>query len=98
MLAGPRISLVDLLRLVAQVADGKAPLVLPDAMVGLSARTMSLLERGLPVPSTYRSEALRASRASYLGNPAKAERELGWRARDLRDGIAETVEWIKTHQ
>lgn len=95
MLAGPRISLVDLLRMVAEIAGGKAPLVLPDAVVGLSARTMSILERGLPVPSTYRAESLRASRASYLGNPAKAERELGWHARDLREGLSQTVAWIK---
>jgi nucleoside-diphosphate-sugar epimerase len=97
MLAGPQTSVVELLRLVADVAGGKAPIVLPDIVVGLSARTMGVLERGLPVPSTYRSETLRASRASYLGNPAKAQRELGWQARDLREGITQTVEWIKAH-
>ncbi len=97
MLAGPQTSLADLLRLVAQVSGGKPPLVLPDVMVGLSARTMGVLEKAVPVPSTYRAEALRASRATYLGTPAKAERELGWHARDLREGITQTVEWIKAH-
>lgn len=97
MLAGPQTSVVDLLRLVAEIAGGKGPIVLPDVLVGMSARTMSVLQRGLPVPPTYRAETLRASRASYLGNPAKAERELGWHARDLREGITQTVEWIKAH-
>ena len=47
----------------------------------------------MPLPSTYRAESLRVSRASYLGSPAKAMAELGWYARDLRTGLAETVEF-----
>lgn len=92
MLAGPQTTLVDLLRLTAELSGGPPPLVLPDAAVGLSARTMSVLERVVPVPSTYRSESLRASRASYLGNPARAQAELGWSARPLREGLAELIQ------
>ncbi|MCB0900519.1 MAG: SDR family oxidoreductase [Actinobacteria bacterium] len=92
MLAGPQTTLVDVLRITAEIAGGKAPIVLPDVAVGASEKMMGLLERVAPVPSTYRAESLRASRASYLGSPAKANAELGWFARDLRIGLAETVE------
>ncbi|MCB0897360.1 MAG: NAD-dependent epimerase/dehydratase family protein [Actinobacteria bacterium] len=92
MLAGPQTTLVDVLRITAEIAGGKPPVVLPDVAVGASERMMGLLEKVAPVPSTYRAESLRASRASYLGTPAKAQAELGWFARALRIGLAETVE------
>lgn len=95
MLAGEQTTVVDLLRLVARLSGGPQPIVLPDPVVGVSARTMGVLERFLPVPPTYRSETLRAARASYLGDPAKAVSELGWRSRDLATGLAETVAWIR---
>ena len=34
---------------------------------------------------------MRAGLATYLGTPAKAERDLGWHARDLDTGLRETV-------
>jgi nucleoside-diphosphate-sugar epimerase len=34
---------------------------------------------------------MRAGLATYYGDPAKAGRELGWRARDLDEGLRETV-------
>ena len=34
---------------------------------------------------------MRAGLATYLGTPAKAERELGWHARDLDTGLRQTV-------
>ena len=93
MLAGPQTSLVEVLRITAEIAGGKAPIVLPDPVVGSSAGLMGLVERMVALPSTYRAESLRVSRASYLGSPAKAMAELGWYARDLRTGLAETVEF-----
>lgn len=97
MLAGPQTSLVEVLRLVADLAGTKPPIVLPDAMVGMSAAVMGVVERGVRLPSTYRSESLRASRATYLGRADKANAELGWFPRDLRTGLAETVEWDQAH-
>lgn len=97
ILAGPQTSIVEVLRLVAELAGTKPPVVLPDAMVGASAALMSVLERGVRLPSVYRSESLRAARASYLGRADKAGAELGWFPRDLRTGLAETVEWDLAH-
>lgn len=92
MLAGPRTTMAEVLRITSEIAGGPAPVVLPDAMVGASAVSAGFLERFLPLPSTYRSESLRASRASYLGTAAKAQAELGWHARDLRTGLGATVQ------
>ena len=50
-----------------------------------------LAERIVRLPGTYSAEALRASLATYLGNPTKAKQELGWSARSLEDGLAETL-------
>lgn len=97
ILAGPQTTVVDVLRTVAELAGTRPPLVLPDAMVGASAALMSVVERGVRLPAIYRSESLRASRASYLGRSDKAAAELGWFARDLRTGLAETVEWLLAH-
>ncbi len=92
MLAGPRTTMAEVLRITSEIAGGPAPIVMPDAMVGASALSAGFLERFLPLPATYRSESLRASRASYLGSPAKAQAELGWHARDLRTGLGATVQ------
>jgi dihydroflavonol-4-reductase len=97
ILAGPQTTVVEVLRIVAELAGTKPPLVLPDAMVAASAAVMSVLERRVHLPATYRAEALRASRASYLGRSDKAATELGWFPRDLRTGLAETVEWVQAH-
>ena len=37
------------------------------------------------------NETLRAGLATYYGTSAKAERELGWRARPLDEGLRDTV-------
>jgi nucleoside-diphosphate-sugar epimerase len=93
MLAGPRTTLVEVLRITAELAGTRGPVVLPDAAVAASEGLMRVVEKVLPVPADYRSESLRVSRASYLGTPAKAQAELGWSARDLRAGLVETVEF-----
>jgi nucleoside-diphosphate-sugar epimerase len=90
MLAGPPHSLAEALRVAARLAGTPGPVVLPTAMVRAAAVAGRLLDRVVPVPDTYTAEALRASLATYLGNPTKAQQELGWHARALDDGIAET--------
>jgi nucleoside-diphosphate-sugar epimerase len=93
MLAGPRTTLAEVLQITAELAGTRAPIVLPDTVIGVGAAVMGLLPKGLPVPADYTAESLRVSRMSYRGSPAKAQRELGWFSRDLRVGLAETVEY-----
>ena len=70
-------------------ASGKAPPALLRAMSAM----MGVLEKIVPVPEQYSSETLRVSAgATYLGNSAKAARELGFTARPLAEGLRETLE------
>lgn len=91
MLAGPQASLVDVLTLVAEISGGRPPLVAPDPLIMVGSRLMAAGSR-LPVPAAYTAESLRASRATYLGCPRKAQEELGWSARDLPTGLRQTVQ------
>ena len=91
MLAGPRASLAEVLRLVAAIAGTRRPWTLPVPIVRASAAASGVLGRVAPLPEDYAAESLRASLATYLGTPARAERELGWHARALEEGLRDTV-------
>jgi dihydroflavonol-4-reductase len=91
MLAGPRASLAEVLRKVAELAGTKPPLTLPVPMVRATAAMNAVVGRVVPLPSDYSAESLRASVSTYLGSPARAEKELGWSARGLEEGLRETV-------
>ena len=95
MLAGPRATLADGLRLVAAIAGTKGPIVLPERMVRASAALMGVLGRVVPLPPDLAAETMRAGLATYYGTPAKAERELGWHARPLEEGLRQTVEHLR---
>ena len=60
----------------------------------MTAAVADKLGRMIPLPADYAAETLRASLATYYGNPAKAERELGWTYRSLDEGLVETVHAI----
>lgn len=96
MLAGPRSSLADGLVRAARLAGTPGPRLLPAGAVRLSARVAGAVGRLVPLPPTYAAETMRSSLATYLGDPAKAGRELGWHARSLDDGLGELVEGLRT--
>lgn len=91
MLAGPEVSLGDFLDLVADTAGTRRPARVPTPVVKSVAALASALGKVIPLPATYSAETLRVSSASYLGSPTKAQRELGWSARPLAQGVEETV-------
>jgi hypothetical protein len=87
MLAGPPYPLAEALRIAGRVAGTPGPVVVPASAVKAAAAITSRLERVLPLRGIYSAEALRASLATYLGNPAKAQQQLGWSARSLEEGL-----------
>ena len=91
MLAGPRATFAEGLRRIAAIAGTKGPMVLPTGVVRAAAALMAVLGHVVPLPPDFAAETMRAGTATYLGTPAKAERDLGWRARDLDTGLRETV-------
>jgi nucleoside-diphosphate-sugar epimerase len=61
-------------------------------MLRAMSHLMSVIEKVVPVPETFASETLRVSAgATYIGSSAKAERELGFVARPLAEGLKETL-------
>ena len=83
------------LRRVADIAGTKGPIVLPSRMVAMTAALLGLLGKVVPVPPDLSAETMRAGLATYYGTSAKAERELGWHARPLDQGLRETVEHLQ---
>jgi nucleoside-diphosphate-sugar epimerase len=96
MLAGERASIADCLRLAAQIAGTKGPIVLPSAAVRVTAGLAARIERFVTLPADYAAESMRAALATYFGTAAKAERELGWSHRSLRDGLTELVTHLRS--
>jgi nucleoside-diphosphate-sugar epimerase len=64
----------------------------PTLLKGVAA-VMGLVERFVPLPTTLTAEYLRvAAGVTYLGTSAKAQRELGFGARPLEEGLSQTLE------
>jgi dihydroflavonol-4-reductase len=95
LLAGPRATLADGLRKVAAIAGTKGPRVLPSGLVRGVAAVAGGLGRVVPLPPDFAAESMRASLATYYGSSAKAERDLGWHARDLDTGLRQTVDALR---
>jgi nucleoside-diphosphate-sugar epimerase len=93
ILAGPAHEMIEVMKLCEQVSGVRAPrMTSPPWMLKAMAGVMGVVERVAPVPPNFAAEYLRESAGTtYLGDPAKARRELGWEARSLADGLPETV-------
>ncbi len=94
IIAGPPHTLVDALQLAVSITGVPGPRIhVPPAGMKATAALMSVVERAVPVPDEYSAEYLRVNAGTtYLGDNAKARRELGYAPRPLRDGLAETLQ------
>ena len=93
-LAGPVHTIVDALSIAQSLTGVPAPRVrVPRSAMKATASVVGLIDRWMPLPPEYTAEGLRvAGGVTYLGNAARAERELGWHARPLREGLSETLQ------
>ena len=96
MLAGPVAALADALSLAARLAATARPRVMPRAGTRSAAALLGAVERIATIPGVPAAETMRAALATYLGSPAKAERDLGWTCRALEDGMALTVAALRS--
>lgn len=93
IVCGSTHTLVDAFRVIAEQCGRRPPLAAPGFLFRPLIAPMRALERVLPVPSTYSAEAMRISAGvTYIGDNAKARRELGYQPRALSVGLAETIE------
>jgi nucleoside-diphosphate-sugar epimerase len=93
IIAGERCDLVSALRLAERVTGVPGPrITIAPGMMKATARLMGMVERVVPVPDDYTAEYLRENAGTtYLGDSAKAKRELGFEVRPLEVGLAETL-------
>ena len=94
IIAGPQHTFEYAFDLAASVAKVRAPIVHPGpTAMRVLAAMMSAAGRFATLPPALTPEALRVlAGTTYLGSNAKAVRELGFEARPLEEGMAQTLE------
>lgn len=93
IIAGPPHSIAEVLAAAEQITGIPAPRtqVAPAALRAMAALA-GLVERAIPLPQQYSAETLRESAGTtYIGDNAKARRELGFDPRPMRAGLEETL-------
>jgi len=94
LLTGPIHTYQDAFALAAAIAGKRPPPVHPPPLLmRAAARVASLLER-MNMRPRYSSSTLRLmAGTTWIGSSAKAERELGFTARPLEEGLRQTIEY-----
>jgi len=95
IIAGPPAAIVEVLALAERITGISAPRrrVSP-GVLRASAKLMSVVERIVPLHETMSAEYFRvAAGVTYLGSNAKAQREFGFQARPIEEGLRETLEY-----
>jgi nucleoside-diphosphate-sugar epimerase len=92
-LAGPVHTLVDALAIAESITGIPAPRMrMPRGVMQVTASLVGLFDKWVSLPPEYTAEGLRvAGGVTYLGTGIRAERELGWKARPLREGLTTTL-------
>ena len=96
ILGGENLTLGDILRLVAGIVGRKPPKIeVPAALVWPVAVIEEALGWLIGREPFATREGLRMSRHKMFFSSAKAERELGYRARPAREGLVDAVAWFR---
>ena len=93
IIGGPEHTLIDALNIAKAITGIPTPRVhISPAMMKAIAGLMRAVEKVVPIPATYSAEYLRVGAGvTYIGDNAKARRELGYNPRPLEEGLAETL-------
>ncbi len=93
IIGGPAHAFVDGLKIAEQLTGIPAPRAVPAGMFKAMSVVMGMVEIIVPLPEAYTREGLRGiAGVTYLGDNAKARRELGYNPRPLKEGLAETLQ------
>ncbi|MGQ0569713.1 MAG: NAD-dependent epimerase/dehydratase family protein, partial [Armatimonadota bacterium] len=93
IIGGPPHTLIEVFALAERITGIPAPRIHPTpGMMRMMSNVMGALEKIVPLPDDLRAERLRVmADVTYLGSSAKAQRELGFAARPLEEGLRETL-------
>ena len=93
IVCGPTHTLLDGITIAAKQLGRGAPWPAPSGIFRAMVKPMRVLQRFIPVPETYSADAMQVSGGmTYIGDNAKARRELGYTPRALSIGLAETLD------
>ena len=93
IVAGKPATLTAVLALAEELTGIPAPRAVSPRWFAALSRLAGLVEGVVPLPPTYRAESLRVlAGTTYLGDNAKARRELGLEHRPLREGLGAMLE------
>jgi nucleoside-diphosphate-sugar epimerase len=95
LIAGPTHTLLDAIAIAQKITGVKPPrFVASPGMIRAMSGLMGMIEKIITVPPQYSAEFLRISAGvTYIGDNAKARRELGFNPRPLEEGLRETLAW-----
>lgn len=94
IICGPSYTLSAALDTAQQITGIKKPMLVPPVLLKITAFFSSLIERIVPLPEMYNSEALRVQAGvTYLGDNTKAKKDLGYNPRSLETGLKQTLEY-----
>ena len=97
ILGGENVFFSDMLSDIAGIVGRKPPrLRFPRALVMPIAYAAEAIARVTGVEPFVTRDGLRMSKYRMFFNAAKAERELGIRARPYREGLTDAIEWFRT--
>ena len=95
VLAGPAVPLDELVDLWAEITGKRAPAVrIPGRLLRPFAPLMGAIGSVIPLPMMFSEEATRSAGATYMARADKAQAELGWQTRPVREGMRETLSLI----
>lgn len=98
IIAGPKHTLTDAMEIASDLTGIRKPMFVPPGLLSITAVFSSLLEKIIPLPEMYSSEAMRVQAGiTYLGDNSKARRELGYNPRPLKEGLKETLDYEMEH-
>jgi nucleoside-diphosphate-sugar epimerase len=94
LITGPRHSFESVFDLAASLAKVRPPMLHPGpALLRAAAAATSIVERFAKLPSALTPEGLRViAGTTYFGSNEKAVRDIGFRARPIEEGMAQTIE------
>ncbi len=92
MVGGPIHTLTEAFEIAHKITGIRKPFTVPYQLLKLTRIFSLLVEKIIPLPPMYTSEALRVQAGvTYLGNSNKAKVELGYNPRNLSEGLKETL-------
>jgi len=94
IIAGPARRLTEAFDIAKRITGIRKPMTVPPWVIRLSSILIRPIEKIIPLPELYTSEAMRVlAGVTYLGDSSKARRELGFNPRPLEVGLRETLEY-----